>query len=379
MHLETFSFSFVNTTLTTNAQIVASDPRSFNQSFHTIINSKVTSDNRLYRRENGEIILLSKTSAEVIGEKILGPVVMKVYSLYKSNIGQAVRNCISSLIFSMYSQARQTCTRIDRALSFPVADASPITKNISPQIKDAIEKLKDVSESLFNAVIENKVSQETAEVKNIRIILAFTKSSEFSTADLVEAGWENNLIDKINSIVRLKAKNERYLEKLQTQKRISSLNFDINGIKAALDQAILNAEAKEKTLQEIGKEFDEKTAEMNQHITKWNEANAKKQPIVNELWKSIAKLTLKRNPQEKEKFDNWARGKLAEVRHYDEILKTYDDLEKKAKASIELLKKLAIETDDQKIEFLVKVDVLKDDLNQKNEILKALQKTHDEL
>lgn len=194
---------------------------------------------RLYRTEGNEFILIPKTPAEIIDDLITSPFLQGVSSLWNSRIVQISKNYATSSISYLYSRI----LHIDNALTFPsVAAAKDLSK-----LKKAVERVREIRQSLIDEAYNHK-SDDSEEVKNIRDLLSLMSASEYNSADLLGAGWDETLIKKVKDIEQYRDQNQNHLDNLnrlrERQGIIKVKQKEIERLKTEIATADTNAKAK---------------------------------------------------------------------------------------------------------------------------------------
>ncbi|MFI5334465.1 MAG: hypothetical protein ACHQT8_04790 [Chlamydiales bacterium] len=189
---------------------------------YSVINPSIPG-NRLYQNASGEIVLISKSPAEVVGELVLRPLIDRVYTY-----GAMFFNKVSPSFFSMYQYMQSACKSIDHTFSFPVAEAATLSskdaKEFVDKIKEGIEHYDKVTETI-DAIVQHKPVEEDQSLwEKIKNVISVIKEPTSWYETLVQEGLERNVANKLYDLndkyQKYNAEINAYLKQREKQDKI---------------------------------------------------------------------------------------------------------------------------------------------------------------
>lgn len=171
----------------------AAQPRNY-----TVIDPTIPG-NRLYETENGEVVLVPKTPGEIAGEKLIRPLLEKVSSLAPLVIVKTLVGKVLATPSFIYGLVENAYTRLDKALSFPVAAASEAT--MSDELNHALAKwyiTKSAQRELLKEEIDLVIDELVVTKKEIEMHIKPTPQNAAlreTLKNLKTSAWVNAYSD----------------------------------------------------------------------------------------------------------------------------------------------------------------------------------------
>ncbi len=219
------------------------------QSSYSFVDPSVPGS-RLYETKAGEIILIQKSPTDLIAEKLMGPLVIAVAKV-ASTIGGALSTSLTSAAKFCFTSApahlSSFLSRVDRALSFPTAEAA---KALPKRVVDAIDTFSNafLTEEMLVRIYKNQYGTdiEPKAASAVKIIFNYIGSLTDPTdfVQIFQDQLEPIARPKMQELASVLKKQKAELEKNEQQKKVDKLIEQQQNIRAQLirqrDQARVN-------------------------------------------------------------------------------------------------------------------------------------------